>query len=72
MGLFSKAETFEFKVAGMDCGGCERKVMIALTGITGVKKVEASASEGSVVVKAKGVDSQTISDAINDVGFTVQ
>ena len=56
----------------MDCGGCERKVMIALTGITGVKKVEASASEGSVVVKAKGVDSQTISDAINGVGFTVQ
>ncbi|MGB2237455.1 MAG: heavy-metal-associated domain-containing protein, partial [Candidatus Poseidoniaceae archaeon] len=50
MGLFSKSQTFEFKVSGMDCGGCERKVSSALTKIHGVKKVEASASEGTVIV----------------------
>jgi copper chaperone CopZ len=57
MGLFSRAEEFEFKVSGMDCGGCENKIIRTLTGIRGVKKVEASASQGSVSVTSKGVDS---------------
>ena len=60
MGLFSKAKTFEFKVSGMDCGGCESKVSSALTKIYGVRKVEASAKEGIVIVKAKGLDSSQI------------
>lgn len=72
MGLFSRAETFEFKVSGMDCGGCERKITKALTGVSGVKKVEASASEGFVIVKAKGVGSAMIADTITSVGFTVE
>ena len=56
----------------MDCGGCERKITKALTGVSGVKKVEASASEGSVIVKAKGVESAMIADTITSVGFTVE
>jgi Zn2+/Cd2+-exporting ATPase len=72
MGLFSRAETFEFKVSGMDCGGCERKITKALAGVSGIKKVEASASEGSVTVKAKGVESAMIADTITSVGFTVE
>ena len=72
MGLFSRAEEVEFKVSGMDCGGCERKVIRTLTGIRGVKKVAASATEGTVFVKSKGVEYAVISDAIESVGFKVE
>ena len=72
MGLFSRAERFEFKVSGMDCGGCENKILRTLTGIRGVKKVEASASQGSVSVTAKGLDSGIRSEAIESVGFKVE
>ena len=72
MGLFSRAAEVEFKVSGMDCGGCERKVIRTLTGIRGVKKVAASATEGTVFVKSKGVEYAVISDAIESVGFKVE
>ena len=72
MGLFSRSQTFEFKVSGMDCGGCESKVSSALAKIYGVRKVEASASEGTVIVKAKGLDSSQIRDGIVGAGFTVE
>ncbi len=72
MGLFSRSQTFEFKVSGMDCGGCERKVSSALTKIYGVKTVVASASEGTVIVKAKGLESSQIKDGIVGAGFTVE
>lgn len=72
MGLFSKATTVEFKVSGMDCGGCERKITKALTGIRGVKKVSASASEGSVSVTAKGVETGVLTNSIESVGFKVE
>ncbi|MGB1589037.1 MAG: heavy-metal-associated domain-containing protein [Candidatus Poseidoniaceae archaeon] len=71
MGLFSKADTHEFTVSGMDCGGCERKITNALTSISGVKKVTASASNGTVTVVSKGVSKEDISTKIHDSGFTV-
>tara|TARA_B100001248_G_C27244939_1_gene391102 strand:+ start:479 stop:697 length:219 start_codon:yes stop_codon:yes gene_type:complete len=72
MGLFSKTETFEFKVSGMDCGGCESKVTSVLTKIYGVRKVEASAKDGIVIVKAKGLGSSKIVEGIVEAGFTVE
>ena len=72
MGLFSKAETLEFKVSRMSCGGCEGKISKALNEISGVKRVEASASNGTVIVKVKGVDLREISDKIVSVGFVVE
>tara|TARA_B100001094_G_C18077263_1_gene743278 strand:- start:274 stop:492 length:219 start_codon:yes stop_codon:yes gene_type:complete len=72
MGLFSRADEVEFKVSGMDCGGCERKIIRTLTGIRGVKKVAASATDGTVLVKSKGVESEVLSDAIESVGFKVE
>ena len=72
MGLFSKAEIMEFSVSGMSCGGCEGKITKALNEISGVKKVTASASDGTVIVKVKGVESQVISDKITNVGFVVE
>ena len=72
MGLFSKAEIMEFSVSGMNCGGCEGKITKALNEISGVKRVTASASDGTVIVKGKGVDSQVISDKITSGGFVVE
>ncbi len=72
MGLFSKAETFEFKVSGMDCGGCESKVTSVLTKIHGIRKVEASAKDGIVIVKGKRLDSSQIEKGIVEAGFTVE
>ena len=72
MGLFSKAEILEFSVSGMSCGGCEGKITKALNEIPGVKKVTSSASDGTVIVKVKGVESQVISDKITSVGFVVE
>ena len=72
MGLFSRAETLEFKVSGMSCGGCEGKITNALNEILGVKRVEASASSGTVIVKVKGVESQERSDKIVSAGFVVE
>ncbi len=62
----------EFSVSGMSCGGCEGKITNALSEISGVKKVTASASNGTVIVKVKGVESQVISDKITSVGFVIQ
>ena len=72
MGLFSKAEILEFSVSGMSCGGCEGKITKALNEISGVKKVEASAAKGLVIVKSKGVESREIIDKIVSVGFSVE
>ena len=72
MGLFSKADIMEFSVSGMSCGGCEGKITKALNQISGVKKVTASASTGTVIVKVKGVEPQVISDKITSVGFLVE
>ena len=72
MGLFSKSQTFEFKVSGMDCISCESKISSALAKIYGVKKVEASASKGTVTVKAKGLESSQIKEGIAGAGFTVE
>ena len=62
----------EFSVSGMSCGGCEGKITKALNEISGVKKVTASASDGTVIVKFKGVELQVISDKITSVGFVVE
>ena len=72
MGLFSKADIMEFSVSGMSCGGCEGKITKALNQISGVKKVTASASNGTVIVKVKCVEPQVISDKITSVGFVVE
>ena len=56
----------------MDCGGCESKVTSVLTKIYGVRKVEASAKDGIVIVKGKRLDSSQIEKGIVEAGFTVE
>ena len=56
----------------MDCGGCERKITYALTGIRGVKIVTASTSLSSVSDAGKGVDSGVLTSTIEGLGFKVE
>ena len=71
MGIFSKTERFEFNVTGMDCGGCESKLTSAVSSLNGVKSVEASATNGTVVVLAKGQTAHAIGESILGAGFNV-
>ena len=71
MGLFSKAERFEFNVTGMECGGCESKLTSAVSSLRGVKSVEASAINGTLVVLAKGQTAHSIAESISGAGFNV-
>ncbi|MDP6870382.1 MAG: heavy-metal-associated domain-containing protein [Candidatus Poseidoniaceae archaeon] len=72
MGLFSKSVIHEFKVKGMGCGACERKITTALNSIKGVKKVNASSDESQVIVTSKGVEEGVLRGVIVDVGYTVE
>ena len=63
-----------FRVEGMDCGGCERKVEAAIARLDDVAEVNANASVGTVdVVTREGViaSSQAIERAIRDLGYSL-
>tara|TARA_B100000131_G_C17585182_1_gene396781 strand:+ start:77 stop:295 length:219 start_codon:yes stop_codon:yes gene_type:complete len=72
MGLFSKPDVIDFKVTGMNCGACERKIIEALNSLKGVKKVEASSAEGMVKVTSKNVFEENLRETIIDVGYSVE
>lgn len=42
--------TLTLRVEGMDCGGCERKVVSALERLEGIEEVTASSVTGSVKI----------------------
>jgi copper chaperone len=44
-------EKVEFKVEGMDCGGCVKSVTRMLTGVAGVSSVEVSLDEARANVE---------------------
>lgn len=44
-------EKVEFKVEGMDCGGCVKSVTRMLTGVSGVSSVEVSLDEARANVE---------------------
>ncbi len=72
MGLFSKPDAIYFKVSGMNCGACERKIIAALSSLKGVKKVEASSAEGIVKVTSKNVSEENLRETIIDAGYSVE
>ena len=45
-------EEIKLNVNGMVCGGCEKRVINAVSTIEGVKEVIANYNEGTVVVKS--------------------
>lgn len=66
-------EEVKINVEGMVCGGCEKRVVNAVSEIEGVTEVVANHSEGTVVVKADTkIDVNIIKEKIEDIGFDVK
>ena len=62
------------RVEGMDCGGCERKVVSALERLDGIEEVTASSVTGSVKIHHHdhGAPSRkTIEGILNELGYQV-
>lgn len=65
-------EEMKLNVIGMVCGGCEKRVVNAVSTIDGVKEVIANYNEGTVIVKLdKKISEDIIKEKIEDLGFEV-
>ena len=63
----------ELRVEGMVCGGCEKRVVNALSDLQGVSEVVASYQNGTVLVKmTEEVDVEVLKEKIEDLGFEVK
>ena len=63
----------KLNIDGMVCGGCEKRVINALSTIKGVQEVIANHENGTVIVKAnEEVESNVIKEKIEDIGFDVK
>lgn len=70
----AEGEHRRFRVEGMDCGGCERKVEAAIARLNDVGDVNANASVGTVDVTGKEGASpspQAIESAIRGLGYSL-
>ena len=62
-----------FKVEGMTCEGCERRIQNVLMDIDGVEKAKASHIEKNVKITLnKDIDINTLKEAIEDLDFKVE
>ncbi len=62
----------KLKVEGMHCGSCEALVKDELGEMAGVKAVEASHADGTVVVRYEGqLDPGRVKAAIEELGYRV-
>lgn len=62
-----------FKVEGMTCEGCERRLQNVLMDIDGVEKAKASHIEKNVKITLnKDVDINTLKESIEDLDFKVE
>ncbi len=62
------------RVSGMDCAGCERKVVAAVTRVDGVAHAEANAAAGTLDVTPEAAASPSagaIERAVNGLGYQV-
>ena len=62
------------RVEGMDCGGCERKVVSALERLDGIEEVTASSVTGSVKIHHhdhRPPSQKTIEGTLNELGYQV-
>lgn len=65
-------EELKLNVSGMVCGGCEKRVVNALSEIGGVKEVIADYKEGTVLIKSETkISEDIIKEKIDDLGFEV-
>ncbi len=63
----------EFKVNGMMCEGCEKRVQNVIKEIEGVIDVKADHKVGIVEINTeKEIDESIIKEAIEDIGYEVK
>ena len=63
----------KLNVEGMVCGGCEKRVVNALSTLEEVKEVIANHTNGTVLVKLEGqLRTEIIKEKIEDLGFEVK
>jgi copper chaperone CopZ len=64
-------QTTTLTVAGMTCGMCERHVMRAIEGVTGVMDVEVNLNQQQVTVHhlADWIDTSNLTAALGDAGY---
>ncbi len=61
-----------FKIEGMECTGCERRIQNAVSSISGVEEVKANHENGTVkVIATDSTDVDKIRDKISNLGFEV-
>lgn len=64
------AETFTFKVAGIDCAGCAPPIVKALASVPGVSNPRVDWKGGTATVElAPNADKAKLRDAISNAGF---
>ena len=67
-------QTTTLAVSGMTCGMCERHVMRAIEGMTGVMDVEVSLQNQQVIVHhlADWIDTSSLTAALRDAGYAAR
>lgn len=59
------------KISGMHCGGCVKRVDVALNAIDGISAKVDLDSATAVVESAKEISDEVLKDAIEALGFDV-
>lgn len=73
MFIFSKKTEYVFKVKGMHCLMCEKRVCDLIKQTTNASKVTASHTDGKVTVLSKNeITAEQIKTALNGTDFTVE
>lgn len=67
-----KGARYSWKVAGMDCAACARKVENAVRQVSGVNQVQVLFATGKLVVDSDGDLRQQVERAVQKAGYTLQ
>ena len=67
----STAETREYTVHGMSCGGCRASVMNVVSQLPGVTDVEVDLGSLRLSVRGEAVDDAAIRSAVTGAGYEV-
>lgn len=63
-------KTVKLSVRGMHCGGCASRVESALSGVTGVRRVEVSLDDDEATVEADDqADDGALVEAVEGAGY---
>lgn len=59
------------KIEGMECNGCENRIINAVKQIEGIIEVKADYKEGTTIIKSTKEVEKQVKTVIEEIGFTV-